>query len=122
MEIKTKTIYVTNDGKEFETEEECREYEKKHKPQIPKIPKMWNIKGIRTQDMWEAWIIYFTNEDEIEYYCNETLTENYFLQHKYYVYNAFTDSWNAIDFTKYSGLIETISQINKSIKSKCLLK
>lgn len=111
MEIKTKIVYVADDGEEFETEKECQEYEKEVSPQIPK---MWDIKGNPTDDLWEAWLIYFNNEDEIKYYCNETLTENYFFQHNYYIYNAFTDSWNKIDFDKYSELIETIAQINKN--------
>ena len=103
----TKTTYIANDGIEFSNPIECLMHEGLQ---------MWGSDGQGVIDMNSAVLVYFPDEETIQYFCSKTYTENIFIPNAYYFYSPDDEVWHEIDFIKDSKLIDRIAKINKEIR------
>ncbi len=103
----TKTTYIAKDGTEFSNPIECIKYEGLL---------MWGLDGEIVTDMDSAFLVYFPDEETIQYFCSKTGTDNSFYPNSYYLYSTDDELWHEIDFVRNSYLIDRIAEINKEIR------
>lgn len=103
----TRIVHIADDGTAFLTTLECLKYEGF---------RMWDFEGNETNDANFACLVYFPNEEAIQYFCRWTDFENVFLPKAYYLYSIENEQWYEIDFIKDSELIDRIIEKNKQIR------